>query len=90
MDPIYTPDNLPQGKAPRITSFTASPAITHAGQPVILNWTANRASYFIVSPQVGAVRGNSVTVYPTVTTTYTLDATNQYNRSKKKVMVTIQ
>jgi len=36
------------------------------------------------------VRGNKVTVYPTVTTTYTLDATNQYNRSKKKVTVTIQ
>jgi hypothetical protein len=90
MDPIYTPDNLPQGKAPAITSFTATPAISHAGQPVVLNWTATNASYFIVSPQVGAVRGNSVTVYPTVTTTYTLDATNQYNRSKKKVTVTIQ
>jgi len=90
MDPIYTPDNLPQGKAPRITSFTATPAISHSGQAVVLNWTANRASYFIVSPQVGAVRGNTVTVYPIITTTYTLYATNQYNRSKRKVTVTIQ
>ncbi len=90
MDPIYTPANVPQGKAPAITSFTATPPTSHAGQPVVLNWTATGASYFVVSPQVGAVRGNTVTVYPTVTTTYTLDATNQYNRSKKKVMVTIQ
>jgi hypothetical protein len=90
MDPIYTPANLPQGKAPAITSFTATPPTSHAGQPVVLNWTATGASYFVVSPQAGAVRGNTVTVYPTVTTTYTLDATNQYNRSKKKVTVTIQ
>jgi len=90
MDPIYTPANVPQGKAPAITSFTATPPTSHAGQPVVLNWTATGASYFVISPQVGAVRGNAVMVYPTVTTTYTLDATNQYNRSKKKVTVTIQ
>ena len=90
MDPIYTPANVPQGKAPAIASFTATPPTSHAGQPVVLNWSVTGASYFVVSPQVGAVRGNTVTVYPTVTTTYTLDATNQYNRSKKKVTVTIQ
>ncbi len=90
MNPVYTPNNLPQGKAPAISSFTATPPVSHTGQPVVLNWTATGASYFVVTPQVGAVRGNSFTVYPTVTTTYILDATNQYNRSKKKVTVTIQ
>jgi hypothetical protein len=90
MDPIYTPANVPQGKAPAITSFTATPPTSHAGHPVILNWNATGASYFVVSPQVGAVRSDTVSVYPTVTTTYTLDATNQYHRSKKKVTVTIQ
>ena len=90
MDPIYTPANIPQGKAPAIMSLTATPPTSHAGRPVILNWNATGASYFVVSPQVGAVRGDTVSVYPTVTTTYTLDATNQYHRSKKKVTVTIQ
>jgi len=90
MDPIYTPNNLPQGKAPDITSFTATPPVSHSGQPVVLNWTATGASYFVISPQVGAVRGNTFTVNPTVTTTYTLYATNQYHRSKKTVSVTIQ
>ena len=90
MDPIYTPNNLPQGKAPDITGFTATPPVSHSGQPVVLNWTATGASYFVISPQVGAVRGNTFTVYPTVTTTYTLYATNQYHRSKKTVSVTIQ
>jgi hypothetical protein len=90
MDPIYTPNNVPQGKAPGITSFTATPPVSHSRQPVVLNWTVSRASYFVVSPQVGAVRGSTVTVYPTVTTTYTLNATNQYHRSKKTVTVTVQ
>jgi hypothetical protein len=90
IDPIYTPATVPQGKAPAITSFTATPPTSHAGHPVILNWNATGASYFVVSPQVGAVRGDTVSVYPTMTTTYTLDATNQYHRSKKKVTVTIQ
>jgi len=90
MDPIYTPNNVPQGKAPGITSFTATPPVSHSGQPVVLNWTVSGASYFVISPQVGAVRGNTFTVYPTVTTTYTLNATNRYHRSKKTVTVTIQ
>lgn len=90
MDPIYTPSNLPQGKAPAITSFTANPPISTPGQPVVLDWAATGASYFIISPEVGAVRGDTVTVYPTVTTTYILYATNQYHRSEKKVTVTVQ
>ncbi len=90
MDPIYTPINVPQGKAPQITSFTATPPVSHSGQPVVLNWTATGASYFVISPQVGAVRGNTFTVYPTVTTTYTLYATNQFHHSQKTVTVTIQ
>jgi hypothetical protein len=90
MDPIYTPDNLPQGKAPKIKSFTATPSTSKAGDPVVLDWIANGASYFVVTPQVGAIRGSTVTVYPTVTTTYTLYSANQYHRSRKQVTVTIQ
>jgi hypothetical protein len=90
MDPIYTPSNVPHGNAPTIASFTANPPVSTPGQPVALNWNVTGSSYFIVSPQVGAVRGSTVTVYPTVTTTYTLYATNQYHRSKKTVTVTIQ
>ena len=47
-------------------------------------------AYVIVSPQVGAVRGTSVTVQPAQTTTYTLYATNQYGRSTATVTVTVQ
>jgi hypothetical protein len=89
MNPIYTASNVPHGSAPTIASFTASSASISAGQSVTLNWSVSNAGYLIVSPQVGAVRGTSVTVTPTATTTYTLYATNQFDRSEKTVTVTV-
>ena len=89
MNPIYTASNVPHGSAPTIASFTASSASVSAGQSVTLNWSVSNAGYLIVSPQVGSVRGTSVTVTPTATTTYTLYATNQYDRSEKTVTVTV-
>jgi hypothetical protein len=90
MDPIYTPSNLPHGKNPVIQTFTANPPTISAGQSSTLSWAATGASYFIVTPQVGAERGTSVTVSPTQTTTYVLVATNQYGRSASRVTVTVQ
>ena len=94
MDPIYTPQNLPQGPAPVIRSFTANPPNPAYGQPVTLTWDATGALYFVVSPQVGAVRGSSVVVTPAAKTpgravTYTLYATNQYGRATATVEVTV-
>ena len=60
------------------------------GASTTLSWTGTDASYYIVSPEIGAVRGNSTTVHPTTTTTYTLYATNQYGRQTKTVTVTVQ
>jgi len=90
MSPIYTGSNVPQGAAPSIASFTASPTIVSSGAQVTLSWQASGASYQIVSPKIGAVRGNSATFKPTQTTTYALYATNQYGRSQATVTVTVQ
>ena len=90
MSPVYTSASIPQGSAPAIASFTASSTTVSAGTQVTLNWQASGASYYVVSPQVGAVRGNSATVTPTQTTTYTLYATNHYGRSSASVVVTVQ
>jgi hypothetical protein len=60
-----------------------------AGGNVTLSWDAGNASYVIVSPQAGAVRGTSVTVHPGQTTTYKLYATNQYGRTTATVTVTV-
>lgn len=90
INPLYTPANVPTGPNPVIQSFTANPTTVSAGQPSTLSWSVTGASYEVVSPQVGAVRGTSVVVTPAATTTYTLNSTNEYGRSKKTVTVTVQ
>jgi hypothetical protein len=90
IDPLYTPNNVPTGPLPVISSFTANPSTISPGQPVTLSWAVSGASYFVVSPQVGAVRGDSINVLPAATTTYTLYGTNAYGRTTATVKVTVQ
>jgi hypothetical protein len=90
MNPIYTASNVPQGATPAISSFTASPMSVSSGTQVTLSWQASGASYYVISPAIGAVRGNSATVKPTQTTTYTIYATNQYGRTQASATVTVQ
>ncbi len=89
MNPIYTAANVPQGAAPMIGSFTASPSSVSSGAQATLSWQASGASYYVISPQIGAVGGGSTTVQPTQTTTYTLYAANQYGRTTAAVTVTV-
>lgn len=88
MNPIYTAANVPQGAAPVISSFSASPATVAAGTPVTLSWNST-GTYFLISPQLGPVRGNQVAVSPAQTTTFTLYATNPYGRTTATVTVTV-
>jgi hypothetical protein len=90
MNPIYTQSNLPTGAVPVIASFSASPTTVSAGANVTLSWNVTGASYLDVTPQVGAVRGNSVVVTPSQTTTYTLNATNEFGRSTATFTITVQ
>ena len=89
MDTVYTASNVPQDAAPTINSFTATPGNVTAGGNVTLSWDVGNASYLVVSPQAGAVRGTSVVVQPGQTTTYKLYATNQYGRTTAAVTVTL-
>jgi hypothetical protein len=89
MTTVYTAANVPTGAAPKVTSFTASSTSVTSGTQVTLSWAQTGAGYVIVSPQVGAVRGSSVVVKPTATTTYTVYATNAFGQTKSTVMVTV-
>ena len=89
MTPVYTASNVPQGSAPQIASFTASPSSISAGASVTLNWSVSGASYLIISPDVAAVRGTSVSVKPSATTSYTLYATGPFGRSQAATTVTV-
>jgi len=86
---IYTSANVPAGAAPTIGSFTASAASIATGQSITLNWSTTNSEYNIVTPMAGAVRGASIVVTPSATTTFTLEATNQYGRTVQSVTVTV-
>ena len=89
MGTIYTPTNVPSGASPTISSFTANPTTVTAGAPVTLSWNSTNSVYNIIDPQVGPIRGTSIVVTPTTTTTYTLYSTNQFGRSTATVTVTV-
>ncbi len=90
MGTIYTSANIPAGSPPSIASFSANPTTTNATGGTTLSWSASNASYYVISPDVGAVRGTSVSVKPKTSTTYTLYAANAYGRVTATTTVTIQ
>src|SRR5437763_4640569 len=86
---IYTPADVPTGASPTIVSFTANPSTVSAAPPLTLSWSTSNSTYNIVDPQAGPVRGTSVVVTPTVTTTYTLYSTNSFGRTTATAVVTV-
>jgi hypothetical protein len=86
--PGWDANSAPTGQPPTIVSFTASPSNPAAGAQVTLTWDAANDSYDFIDV-LGGVHGGSVVVTPTATTTYTLNATNQYGRSTMAVKVTV-
>jgi hypothetical protein len=89
MTPLYTQNTVPSGAAPQIASFTASSNSISVGTQVTLSWQVSGASYVIVSPDAGAVRGTNAVVAPTQSTTYTLYATNAFGRTTATVSITV-
>jgi hypothetical protein len=87
--PGYDANSAPTGAPPTIDSFTASAASVAPGTAVTLKWTTTNDSYDFIDV-LGGISGGTVTTTPTATTTYTLNATNQYGRSTAQVTVTVQ
>ena len=82
---------IPTGPAPVITGFKSwatGPVL--AGTAVALSWTSPGTSYYVLSPEIGAVRGTLTYVHPTVTTTYTLVANNHFGSTTQTVTVTVK
>jgi hypothetical protein len=87
--PGYDANTAPTGASPTINSFTASVSNVAAGTPVTLTCSTSNDSYDFIDV-LGGVSGGSVTITPTATTTYTLNATNQYGRTTMQVTVNVQ
>ena len=77
--------------APTVNSFSAAPASVNAGQSSTLAWSVsgNPAPTVSIDNGVGAVAGNSVSVTPALTTTYTLTATNSSGAITAQTTVTV-
>jgi len=75
--------------APTITSFSATPSSITAGQSSVLSWVVTNASSTNINNGVGTVTGTSVTVTPSVTTTYQLSAVNPGGTTNANAAVTV-
>jgi hypothetical protein len=89
ISPVYTSANEPTGVAPKITNLNASSTSVAAGTSVTLSWQTTGASYVILSPEVGALRGTSAVVKPSATTTYSVYATNAFGQTKSSITITV-
>ena len=84
--------------APTIDSFTASPETSASGKDVLLKWQTNNATSVVLNhgsdefyrtTTMSAVDNGSVTVEPTVTITYTLNAIGPGGNTTATVTVTV-
>ncbi|MBC7396536.1 MAG: PKD domain-containing protein [Bdellovibrionales bacterium] len=80
--------DLPTGARAEIGDFSASSMSAKTGESVTLSWSTSGEAWTFIDV-LGPVRGNSITVAPTATTTYTLNATNAYGRSTRSVTVEV-
>ncbi len=75
---------------PVIDTFTADTLSINQGEPAILSWTTTNVTTASIDRGVGIVSPNgSVTVSPTLTTTYTLTATNAYGSDTDLLTITV-
>jgi hypothetical protein len=86
--PGYDSVGAPTGALPIINSFSASSTSITAGTPVTLTWSTANDTYDFID-KLGGVHGNSVTVTPSATTTYTLYATSHFGRASQQITITV-
>ncbi len=73
-----------------IQSFTANPSSgLAADSPVTLSWATTNATSLSIDNGIGTVTGTSVSLYPVVTTTYTLTARSPYGAATQQVTVPV-
>jgi hypothetical protein len=75
---------------PSINTFQASPSVITAGQSATLVWNVSGTNTVSIDQGLGIVpAASSQTVFPTVTTVYTLSAGNLVGTASKSIVVTV-
>src|SRR5262249_3109413 len=79
-----------QSVSPPTASFTANPTTITAGQSTLLSWISNNTTYCLgdngLSP---SGTGGTYTIYPSVTTTYTITCTGPGGSTSAIAMVNV-
>jgi hypothetical protein len=87
------PPSNPHNTPPTISSFTASPSsIVPFDGGALLSWVVYNAASVAIEPDIGPVAASSsgsAVVSPSVTTPYTLTATNNVGSVSQSVQVTV-
>ncbi|CAM2066507.1 BACON domain-containing protein [Sulfidibacter corallicola] len=85
-----TVDGDPPDDLPVINSFTANPTTIEVGSSSTLSWSVSNATSVTINQGVGSVPGSSNRVVsPSVTTDYTLTASNSQGNVQATVRVTV-
>jgi len=80
----------PAPSVPIINSFSAAPSTITVGESTILSWSVTDATSVTIDQGIGSKPlTGSIVVYPTVTTIYTLTATNSVGSATASVTVTV-
>ncbi len=81
----------PEPEKPNIVSFVASPLTVESGQPVALAWNVVNANVITINPEPGFVEAaqGGVTVNPTGSTSYVIEAANDYGSTTQQVIVEV-
>ncbi|WP_426757223.1 hypothetical protein [Myxococcus sp. Y35] len=79
----------PVSDRPNVLRFSATPATIAPGESVELSWEVTGAKTVSINSGVGEVSGSATQVRPTVTTTYTLTATNEHGSTTANTTVTV-
>ena len=77
------------GSAPSINSFAASPSSITSGQSSSLSWSTSGATSATISSVGSVATSGSTNVSPSVTTTYTLTASNSNGPTTANATVTV-
>ena len=78
------------GSAPQIAGFSVSPSQIQTGGTADLSWTVTDADSVTIDQGIGTVASSgSQSVSPTITTTYTLSATNQHGTNTAQTTLTV-
>ena len=89
LDSVKVTGKAPPKPAPKISSFTATPATIDKGESSTLSWSVTNADSLSIDQGIGTVTGTSVKVSPSLVTTYTLTATNSTGSAKARATVTV-